>query len=163
MHVHVCVSVCSSSCVQSYEGNIDNQLRLGDTKFLPVGAVVADGLETAGVVGVLDVVEVDGCLDVGWEDTGVDLDVVDSGSKSGPSVEIMDGSRVMSPDPDPDDPSIVVTARPGAEVTALVLTGWGRSIGSSIRIFSLQLSLSEQQIYSSVAVLKEPLLQTGSI
>ena len=77
----------------------------------------------------------DGCLDVRSEDTGVD--VVDSGPRSG----------VMSPDPDP-----------GAEVTSD--TGWVRSIGSTIRKFSLQLSLSEQQIYSSVSELKEPWLQT---
>ncbi len=96
-------------------------------------------------------VEVDGSLDVGWEDTGVDLDV---GSRSGCSVEVVDGSRGLFPDPDPD-PSIMVT---GAEVTASVLAGV-RSIGSSICRCWLQLSLSEQQIYASVEVLKEPWLQ----
>ena len=88
--------------------------------------------------------EVDGSLVVGCEDTGVDLEVVDSSSKSGCSVDIVDGSRGLLP---------------GAKVTASVLTGWGCSIGSSICIFSLQLSLSEQQIYSSVAELKEPSVQ----
>ena len=87
--------------------------------------------------------EVDGSLEVGCEDTGVDLEVVDS-SKSGCSVDIVDRSRGLLP---------------GAKVTASVLTGWGRSIGNSICIFSLQLSLSEQQIYSSVAELKEPSVQ----
>jgi hypothetical protein len=103
------------------------------------------------------VVEVNGSLEVGWEDTGVDLEeVVDSGSRSGGSVEVVDGSRGLFPDPDPDPSSIMVT---GDEMMASVLAGWGRSTGSSIRRFSLQLSLSEQQIYSSVAVLKEPWLQ----
>ena len=103
-----------------------------------------DGLEIACVVNnVLKVVGVGVDLDVGWEDTGVDVEV-DSGTKSGRSVVIEDGSIGLFPDPDPDSSTVVATN--GAEVTAsVVLTGWGNSTGNTISRFWLQKSPSSQQ------------------
>ena len=101
-----------------------------------------DGLEIARVVNVLEVVGVNGSLDVGWEDTGVDLEVVSSTASVG-SV-IRDGSRGLFPDPDPV--SSIVVATNGVEVIASVLTGCGSSTGSTISRFSLQLSLSSQHL-----------------
>ena len=99
-----------------------------------------DGLKIACVVNnVLKVVEVGGDLDVGWEDTGVDVEV-DSGTKSGRSVVIKDGSRGLFPDPDPDSSTVVATN--GAEVTA---SGWGNSTGNTISRFWLHKSPSSQQ------------------
>ena len=102
-----------------------------------------DGLEIACVVNnVLKVVGVGGDLDVGREDTGVDVEV-DSGTKSGRSVVIKDGSRGLFPDPDPNSSTVVATN--GAEVTASVLTGWGNSTGNTISRFWLHKSPSSQQ------------------
>ena len=99
-----------------------------------------DGLEIACVVNnVLKVVGVGGDLDVGREDTGVDVEV-DSGTKSGRSVVIEDGSRGLFPDPDPNSSTVVATN--GAEVTASVVLS---STGKTISRFWLHKLPSSQQ------------------